>query len=110
MTPRLAVAVNFAQFVALASHSKFSLQSQKKTLVRQHCLIQLNLSRQASTDELPEELVAGCPRVHERVGDDRSRVANRISDCVLGCQKKSCELKLIMNSVNDSHEKQSFDR
>lgn len=28
MTPRLAVAVNFAQFVALASHSKFSLQEQ----------------------------------------------------------------------------------
>lgn len=25
MTPRLAVAVNFAQLVALASHSKFSL-------------------------------------------------------------------------------------
>lgn len=32
MTPRLAVAVNFAQLVALASHSKFSLQGQIKEL------------------------------------------------------------------------------
>lgn len=30
MTPRLAVAVNFAQFVALANHSKFSLEKKKK--------------------------------------------------------------------------------
>ena len=30
MTPRLAVAVNFAQLVALASHSKFSLESSNK--------------------------------------------------------------------------------
>lgn len=30
MTPRLAVAVNLAQLVALASHSKFSLQNKKK--------------------------------------------------------------------------------
>lgn len=29
MTPRLAVAVNFAQFVARASHSKLSLQKEK---------------------------------------------------------------------------------
>lgn len=30
MTPKLAVAVNLAQLVALASHSKFSLQNQTK--------------------------------------------------------------------------------
>ena len=30
MTPRLAVAVNFAQLVALASHSKFSLGNGNK--------------------------------------------------------------------------------
>lgn len=34
ITPKLAVAVNFAQLVALASHSKFSLQNQINILVR----------------------------------------------------------------------------
>lgn len=43
MTPRLAVAVNFAQFVALASHSRFSLQKQTKPLVKQSLLVNFSV-------------------------------------------------------------------
>lgn len=75
MTPRLAVAVNFAQFVALASHSKFSLQSQENKSVTQQ-FIDAGYQIQVTQDELPEELVARCPCVHERVGNDCGCVAN----------------------------------
>lgn len=82
MTPRLAVAVNFAQLVALASHSKFSLQGQTNTLrnILQVTFRHPFLFWQA---QLPEELITCGSCMHERVGYYCGCVAHRISDCIL---------------------------
>lgn len=80
MTPRLAVAVNFAQFVALANHSKFSLEKKKNPKKKPH-----KKQNRKSHDskwpsllrqDLPEELVTCGSRVHKRVGYDCGCVAN----------------------------------
>lgn len=76
MTPKLAVAVNLAQLVALASHSKFSLQNQTKKKINDSwskCLSQSLYAYYEIHDsilaaQLPKELITGRSCVHERVG------------------------------------------
>ena len=71
--PRLAAAVNFAQLVARASHSRLSLHYREERL----------RIAQRGVLVVPEELIAGGSREHVPVGDHRGCVTYGISHGIL---------------------------
>lgn len=85
ITPRLAVAVNLAQLVALASHSKFSLKNNRCRLSSVFLTTAVICLYRSANDPrmLPEKLVTCRSRVHEWVCYDCRRVAHWISHRIL---------------------------